>query len=121
MVVAWACDTANVSDTTFQPLIKAVEEVMIVLSDTAFHAKDGDPKNLKLCDRGQWNDRMLVETVFSMLTVICLFKKMFHRVWKAFQTHLAFAMALFNVLVQWHGFAPDEYGFIPLSICEFSL
>lgn len=121
LVVAWACDTANVSDTVFQPLIKAVEDLMIVLSDTAFHSKDGDPKNLKVCQRGQWNDRMLVETVFSMLTVICLFKKIRHRIWKAFQAHLAFAMALLNVLVQWHGFAPDENGFIPLSICEFSL
>jgi hypothetical protein len=46
---------------------------------------------------------------------------MFHRVWKAFQAHLAFTMALFHVLVQWHGVAPDENGVIPLSIREFSL
>lgn len=99
VVVAWAWETATVPATLFQPLIKAVEEVMIVLSDTGFHSKDGDPKNLKLGDRGQGNDRMLVETVFSMLTVICLFPKMFHRVWKAFQAQLAFTMALFHVLV----------------------
>jgi len=36
-----------------------------VLSDTAFHAKAGDPANLKLCGRGRWNTRMLVETVLS--------------------------------------------------------
>jgi hypothetical protein len=30
-------------------------------------------------------------------------------------------MALFNILVQWHGFQPDENGFIQLSIAEFSL
>jgi hypothetical protein len=30
-------------------------------------------------------------------------------------------MALFNVLVQWHGFEPDAAGFIPLSIADFSL
>ena len=30
-------------------------------------------------------------------------------------------MALFNILVQWHGFQPDENGFVPLSIAEFSL
>lgn len=121
LVVAWDCDTANVSDTTFHPLIRAMENRMIVLSDTGFHAKAGDPTNLKLCPRGQWNVRMVVETVFSMLTVICQFKKMRHRTWEAFQAHLAFAMAMFNVLVQWSGFTPDEHGFIALSICEFSL
>ena len=30
-------------------------------------------------------------------------------------------MALFNILVQWHGFQPDENGFVHLSIAEFSL
>jgi hypothetical protein len=34
---------------------------MIVLSDTGFHAAEGDPSNLKLCQRGEWQDRMLVE------------------------------------------------------------
>ena len=64
---------------------------------------------------------MVVETIFSMLTVVCQFKKMRHRLWEAFQTHLAFGMALFHVLVQWYNFTPDEHGFIQLSICEFSL
>ena len=121
LVVAWDCDTANVPDTTFHPLIHAVAGQMIVLSDTGFHAKDGDPDNIKLCRRGQWNVRMVVETVLSMLTGVCHFKTMRHRVWDAFETHLAFGMALFNFLVQWHGFAPDQQGFIQLSLCEFSL
>ena len=43
---------------------------MIVLSDTGFHAADGDPANLKLCPRGEWEDRMLVETVLQTLTVV---------------------------------------------------
>ena len=45
---------------------------MIVLSDTGFHAAEGDPTNLKLCQRGEWQDRMLVETVLSMLTLVCI-------------------------------------------------
>lgn len=121
LVVAWDCNTANVADTTFQPMIQAVEDQMIVLSDTGFHANAGDPANLKVCPRGEWNVRMLVETVLSMLTVVCQFKKMRHRLWEAFDMHLAFGMALFNVLVQWDGLTPDEHGFISLSICEFSL
>ena len=59
LIVAWACATANVADNTFQWLIRQYEERMIVLSDTAFHAAEGDPSNLKLCPRGEWQDRLL--------------------------------------------------------------
>ena len=41
--------------------------------------------------------------------------------WAYFQARLAFTMAAFNVLVQWHGFEPNASGFVPLSIAEFSL
>jgi hypothetical protein len=44
-----------------------------------------------------------------------------HRVWEYFQARLAFTMAAFHVLVQWYGLPPDEQGFVPLSIAEFSL
>jgi len=121
LVVAWECATANVADQTFQPLIRQFEEQMIVLSDTAFHAAKGDPTNLKLCRRGEWNDRMLIETVLSMLTVVSHFKKVMPRVWEYFQARLAFTMAALNVLAQWHGLSTDEQGFVPLSIAEFSL
>src|SRR6476646_6562561 len=53
LIVGWACDTANVADNTFQWLIRQCEEQMIVLSDTGFHAAEGDPRNLKLCQRGR--------------------------------------------------------------------
>jgi hypothetical protein len=97
-VVGWDCDTTNVSDITFHPLIAAVEARMIVLSDTGFHAKEGDPSNLKLCPKGHWNDRMVVETVLSMLTVVCHLKHMRHCGWSAVKAHLAFGMGLFNLL-----------------------
>ena len=121
LVVAWECATAHVADNTFQGLIRQFEERMIVLSDTAFHATEGDLANLKLCQRGAWEDRMLVETVLSMLTLVCHFKKVMHRVWAYFHARLAFTMAAFNVLVQWHGFLPNASGFVPLSMAEFSL
>jgi len=121
LIVGWACATANVADNSFQWLIRQFEEQMIVLSDTAFHATEGDPANLKLCQRGEWEDRMLVETVLSMLTLVCHFKKVMHRSWAYFQARLAFTMAAFNVLVQWHGLLPNASGFVPLSMAEFSL
>ena len=66
-------------------------------------------------------NRMLVETVLSMLTLVCHLKKVMHRGWAYFQARLAFTMAAFNVLVQWHGLQPYASGFVPLSIAEFSL
>jgi hypothetical protein len=121
LVVAWDCAGANAPDTAFHALIEPFEDEMIVLSDTAFHAKVGDPTNLKICERGLWNTRMLVETVLSMVTGVCHLKKVAHRTWAAFQTRLAFTLATFNLLVQWHGLKPDAHGFVHLSLAEFSL
>jgi hypothetical protein len=120
LVVAWDSETANVYDHTFQSLIWPFEEQMIVLSETAFHARAGDPSHLTLCERGAWNDRMLIETVLSMLTLVTHFKKVMHRVWAYCQARLAFTLAAFNVLAQWYGLPVNEDGFVPLSIAEFS-
>jgi hypothetical protein len=121
VIVGWDCATAHVADTTLQWLIRQCEERMIVLSDTGFHAAEGDPSNLTLCQRGEWEDRMLVETVLSRLTLVCHCKRVMHRVWAYCQARLAFTLAAFNVLVQWHGFHPNASGFVPLSMAEFSL
>ncbi len=121
LVSAWDCDTANVHDTHFQPLIQKFEEQMVVLGDMGFHAREGDPANLKLCRRGEWNERMLVETTFSMLTLVCHFKKVMHRGWEYFRARLGFTMAAFNILVQWDGLKADKDGFVHLSIADFSL
>jgi hypothetical protein len=85
LVVGWACATAHVADNTFQWLVRQFEAQMMVLSDTAFHAAEGDPTNLTLCQRGEWQDRLLVETVLSMLTLVCHCKKVMHRVWTYFR------------------------------------
>jgi len=122
LIVAWACDTANVYDgSAFQQLVDDVADDMIVFADMSFDKKEWQPTNLHLCKRGEWNVRMLVETVLSMLTYICDFKRSHHKVWDYFETKVGFTMALFNILVQWYGLEPDENGFVPLSIAEFSL
>lgn len=122
LIVAWDCDTANVYDgAAFQHLVNDVADEMVVFADMSFEKKDWHPTNLRLCKRGEWNVRMVVETVLSMLTYICHFKHSHHKVWAYFETKLGFTMAMFNILVQWHGFQPDETGFVPLSIAEFSL
>lgn len=122
LVVGWACDTANVYDgAAFQGLVDSVADNMLVFSDRGFDKQDWQPTNLKLCKRGEWNTRMLVEIMLSMLTTVCHLKKVAHRVWSYFESHLGYTMALFNILVQWHGLQPDDDGFVHLSIAEFSL
>jgi hypothetical protein len=121
LIMEWACATANVADNTFQWLLRQCEAHMIVLSDTGFYAAEGDPTDLKLCQRGEWEDCMLVETVLSMLSLVCHVKKVMHRDWAYFHARLTFTMAAFNILVQWYALQPTASGFVPLSIADFSL
>jgi hypothetical protein len=121
LVVGWDCATANVHDTAFQPLIADFQDEMVVLTDSHFHATQGDPPNLKPCKRGTWNDRMVIETVLSMLTETCHVKQLSHRTWPQLLARLSFLMALFNVLVLWDGLPVDAAGVIHLSIAQFSL
>src|SRR5581483_8897689 len=91
----------------------------IVLADDGFRRKDGVPENGKLCAKGTWNDRMTVETSFSLLTVICGLKRIFHRLKAFMQARLASAVALFNVLVTlFHQLHPDADP-LRMSIAEF--
>jgi hypothetical protein len=121
-VVDWECDTANVHDgSAFQHLVDKFRHDMVIFADMGFAKVDWHPTNLRLCQRGEWNVRMVIETVLSMLTYICHFKHMAHKAWAYFETHVGFTLALFNILIQWHGFSPDDSGFVPLSIAEFSL
>jgi hypothetical protein len=122
LIVKWAWDTANVYDgSAFQALVDGVADQMLVLSDTGFEKKDWHPTNLKICQRGEWNTRMMIETILSMLTVGCHFKRVSHRVAAYFESRLGYTLALFNLLVQWDGLQPDDNGVVSLSIAEFSL
>ena len=122
LVVDWDCDTANVYDgSAFQHIVDSVSDEMVVFADEGFEKLDWFPSNLRLCKRGEWNDRMMIETVLSMLTLVCGFKKVMHRAWTYFKTRVGLTMALFNILVQWHGLPAQEDGFVPLSIAKFSL
>ena len=122
LIVGWDVDTANVYEgTAFQHLVDAVADHMLVFANTGFAKQDWYPTNLKICPRGTWNDRMMIESILSMLTVVCHFKKVGHRIWSYFKSRVGWTMALFNILVQWNGIDPDETGFVPLSIANFSL
>jgi hypothetical protein len=120
VVCAWDGATANVHDAHVHPLITQFGETMMVLTDTGFHAKTGDPVNMKVCQRGTCNGRMLVETIFSLLTTIFHCKKVRQRVWGYFRARVAWTMAAFNLWAQW-GLEVADNNCIHLSIAECSL
>jgi hypothetical protein len=120
LVVGWDCAPANVYDAVFHALIADFADEMVVLTDMGFHAKAGDPPNMKACSRNTWNVRMVIETVLAMLTRVCHLKKMSQRTWPYVLARLSFTLALFNVLVQWDGLQVDN-GIVRLSIAQFSL
>jgi hypothetical protein len=97
-VVAWDWNTANTADQRFAPVAAPFAEETITLADLGFAAVERPP-NLKLCARGEWNERMLVETVLSLVHRVCRLKYLWHRARPYLQMHLAYVAALFNALL----------------------
>jgi hypothetical protein len=121
LITAYKAATANVSDVQFHPLIEQFDGQMIVYVDKGFRAQKRNPENMKVCQRGTCNERMLIETVFSLLTQVCNLKRLRQRVFEYFEMRLAFTVALFNILQQWNGLEFDEQGVFHLSMAKFSL
>lgn len=121
LVVGWEAQTANVHDSRFHPAVRAFDGRMAVFVDSGFHAKEGDPQNMKVCQKKRWNQRALIETVFSMLTRLCALKRRPERAWPGIKARLGFVFAAFNLLVQWEGMEPDENGHVRLSMAEYCL
>ncbi len=72
LVCGWDCNQANVSDTEFRPLIAQFADERVVLTDSAFHGRWGDPANMKACRCGQWNTRILLDADQSLSSQTCL-------------------------------------------------
>lgn len=121
LVCGFQTATANVYDTEFHALLEEFEKEMVICTDTGFHSKDGNPRNVKICKRGTWNERMIVESVFSLITRCCQGKQMRHRVWECFEMRLGFLLAIFNILQQWNSLNIDKDKVTHLSMAEFAL
>jgi hypothetical protein len=107
-------------DKDFNPLAASFDGDTVVLTDLGFRDRNGVPNNLKLCPKGTWNERMIIETAFSMLTVVCQSKKCFHRLADYLWSHCAYLAAMFNVVnTLFHQLFPNDKR--RLSIAEFSL
>lgn len=120
-VCGWTWAPLNRPDNTFLDFLQDFEEEGIMLTDWGFRCADGVPDNVKLCKKGTWNARMLVETTFSLLTVVCNAKKLHHRLVADLEARLAYMAAMFNICGRlFHQLHPDESCF-KMSIAEFSL
>ena len=114
-IVKMSDDTANVCDNTFDDEHK--DGADINLTDQGFKKKEGTPDSFKICKRGQWNERMAVETLFSLWTRVLNMKKSFHRTTEGFKAKLSYMAALTNIIVGKN----EELGFAKLSMVQWSL
>ena len=62
---------------------------------------------------GEWEDRRLVETGLSMLTLVWPCKKVLQRGWEYVQARWAFTMAAFTVLVSGMAASPTRRASCP--------
>jgi hypothetical protein len=100
-IVDWEYDSANVHDKHFRDLIK--DKQMLILADSGFHGKYGDPENMKICKKGQWNDRFMIESVFSRMSTFMNLKHLSERSEKYFEATLAYVSAAFNLVLRLFG------------------
>ena len=107
--------TANVHDAVFNETHAA--DASIVLTDQGFRQRIGTPGNFKICRRGHWNERMWIETLFSLWTRICQMKKSFHRSLEGFRAKAAYLISLTNIVVNLN----ERLGFSRLSLVQWSI
>ena len=120
-VCGWTWDKMNCPDQCFLEFLEEYDQQAIILADWGFRSANGVPDPVKLCKKGTWNDRMMVETSFSLLTVVCHAKKIYHRVEAYIEARLAYTVAMFNICLKlFHDLHPLESAF-KMSIAEFSL
>lgn len=120
-IVEWYFLTLDHGTKHFNRFAAAFAVQTITLADLGFRDANGALFHLKFCYKGTWNERMVVETVYSMLTVVGDLKKVFHRTPVHLFAYLACVACMFNVLYDlFHRLHPNESLF-KSSIAELSL
>lgn len=122
-IVSWQVASANTSDLHFLPLAHDLSGHSILLADRGFwlsrkpkkaylHKRMGrkHPDNVMIHQHNQlitppnqWAGRRLIETVFGLLTQVFGLKHLTQRKQHAVEAKVAFAMAAYNLCVQWSG------------------
>lgn len=98
-VVDWDWDTASAPDNVFRETAFRYDGQTITLCDFGFRATGEEPRNLKFCARGTWNERFTIETDFSWLTEVLHAKKLYHRVREHLVARFRYMAALINCLL----------------------
>jgi hypothetical protein len=120
-VCTWNWTTLNRPDQDFLEWLGDFDGQAIMLTDLGFRCAAGVPDNIKLCKKGTWNERMIIETSFSLLTVVAHAKQIHHRLEDYIEARLAYTVAMFNICLRlFHRLHPDQPPF-KMSIAEFSL
>jgi hypothetical protein len=114
-IVNYTDDTDNVPDKTFNEMIKTI--LGIVLADMGFRDKNGIPENMKICEKGKWGDRMLIETLNSLWVRVCQIKRSFHRSVNGFKAKIAYMMMLTNIVFQ----SNESLGYKKFSMVQWAL
>lgn len=98
----WQWFPANVSDQEFRDVVAWQVGQTIGLADSGFRvrADEDDGVPIKICERGMWNCRFLIETTFSLLERVFHIKKLTHRTDRGMDMRLGFVAACFNCLLQ---------------------
>jgi hypothetical protein len=102
-VIDWGWDSAEVHDQNFRDIGLLWTDKTRVLSDNGFRHKGRNDENWIICQRGERNDRMIVERVFSVLTVVNHLKKVFHRSERHLNARFGYVAAMFNCLIDLAG------------------
>jgi len=99
-VFDWDVEAGNIYDGDFQRMLREYpHEAKLV--DSGFHRskkRGGDCDNLVICERGQRNYRMIIETVFSGMCEVFGMKKIRERIWSGIESHLSMACAAWNLV-----------------------
>ena len=112
-IIDWGWATANTHDQHLRDVGEAWSAQTEVLSDLGFRKRGYEPLNWRFCQHGERNDRMVVERVFSVITVVNHLKKIFHRVEKYLTARFGYVAAMLNCLI--------ELAEGKLAIAQFSL
>lgn len=112
-VIDWGWDSASVHDQNFRDVGNLWTDQTQILADTGFRQADRIDPKWTICQKDERNDRMVVERVFSLITVVNHFKKIFHRSERHLNARFGYIAAMFNCLIDMAGGK--------LAIAQFSL
>jgi hypothetical protein len=99
-VIDWGWDSAEIHDQNFRDIGLGWREETTILSDNGFRQSGRSDPQWVICQRGERNDRMIVERVFSVLTVVNHLKKLFHRTEQHLHARFGYVAAMFNCLIE---------------------